>query len=530
MAKCALAIGGTGARCLEALVHLCAIGMGPEELFVLVLDPDESNGNIGILRDVITKYQDCRERLGSGATIFKTKIEYCTEKLSWSPAKPRERLIDCFDYPTLKARPQEKILADICDLLYTNSELKLEMDKGFWGHATIGAPIMARLKKEFKEANEAHSHANNSVGNPWRMMRNKIEEDLHGGVGGAHLFLFGSIFGATGASGLPAAGKILRDVLGKEVHIGGAFLLPYFGFAKQESRNVSDVISLSEDFFHKTKIALQYYSDIWGLESQGSPFDNVYLIGETELGMRQGDEQRPYAGGGPEQNNYAHYIELMAALAAIDSFHTERNFNAEQGSKIIRECTIARNANSVIEWSDLPESGLRERLVIFTTLAFAFRNFYHPLIMKEYINRSLRLFPWYVDHFDRKEIFDPNKMNAVNGYFKDFLEWLYRIHHSAQVDLRLLNRNILRKSRESTENGEPYKSLADYEFKDLLSDTKGACSHGYDILWQELCGLEKIKIEPYSCEGKLLYLLYLASQRFCNQNYQFVQNTTGGQT
>lgn len=43
-----IAIGGTGMRCLEAFVHLCAIGMfDNEEINILTLDTDQSNGNKG---------------------------------------------------------------------------------------------------------------------------------------------------------------------------------------------------------------------------------------------------------------------------------------------------------------------------------------------------------------------------------------------------------------------------------------------------------------------------------------------------
>ncbi len=41
-----LAGGGTGAKVAEALVHLCATGMGPEHVHVLFVDADTTNGNL----------------------------------------------------------------------------------------------------------------------------------------------------------------------------------------------------------------------------------------------------------------------------------------------------------------------------------------------------------------------------------------------------------------------------------------------------------------------------------------------------
>lgn len=47
-----IGIGGTGMRCLEAFVHLCAIGMMDDtEVNVLALDTDKRNGNFKRLQE-----------------------------------------------------------------------------------------------------------------------------------------------------------------------------------------------------------------------------------------------------------------------------------------------------------------------------------------------------------------------------------------------------------------------------------------------------------------------------------------------
>ena len=52
-----IAIGGTGMRCLEAFVHLCAVGMfDNEEINILTLDTDQSNGNKGRVERLIELY------------------------------------------------------------------------------------------------------------------------------------------------------------------------------------------------------------------------------------------------------------------------------------------------------------------------------------------------------------------------------------------------------------------------------------------------------------------------------------------
>ena len=46
MARCFfIGIGGTGAKCAEALIHLCAAGLGPDRCSIMLVDQDEPNGN-----------------------------------------------------------------------------------------------------------------------------------------------------------------------------------------------------------------------------------------------------------------------------------------------------------------------------------------------------------------------------------------------------------------------------------------------------------------------------------------------------
>ena len=41
-----IGIGGTGAKCIEHLVHSCSSGLGPDKLWVGMVDQDEANGNV----------------------------------------------------------------------------------------------------------------------------------------------------------------------------------------------------------------------------------------------------------------------------------------------------------------------------------------------------------------------------------------------------------------------------------------------------------------------------------------------------
>lgn len=42
-----IGIGGTGARCIEAIIHFAALGLfNQETLHLLFVDADETNGNL----------------------------------------------------------------------------------------------------------------------------------------------------------------------------------------------------------------------------------------------------------------------------------------------------------------------------------------------------------------------------------------------------------------------------------------------------------------------------------------------------
>ena len=491
-----VAIGGTGAKCLEAIVHLCSTGLGPDELFVLVVDSDESNGNIEKLKKVITNYQECYRILAPSSSIFRTKIDFSKEKITWSPARLGESLANYFRYDTLISSYKE--LGDICNLLYSQPELNLKWDKGFCGRSSIGAPVMSRIEELLHEP-------------PWSDFIQNIEQNLGSGKD-SRLFVLASIFGATGASGFPVVAGILREHFKnkKDLYIGGALLLPYFSFTVPPKQKGKGVFSAPEDFLLKTKVALTHYSYIWDMEP--SPYDLVYLTGEKVQDRQEGETERRFAAGGPDQNNYAHFIELLAALSSFD-FYSK---TIDRGS--VQQLATARVKEKVIEWRDLPSDDIKTMLLFFSTLAFSYRVFYHPLLIDLNLSKKPYLASWYVDHFlDTRLSSDIEKGNlkSVYDYFQTFLEWLYEICSSTGRELQFLNRNAFTESK-----NKDFKDLDDKYFK-TLSPTDGCeCSLGYDSLWNMLCNLTSATAEgPSSPAGRFTYLLYKASGEFCMKNY-----------
>src|SRR5690349_7122656 len=84
------ALGGSGARALEPMLHLCALGLGPRQLKVIIVDPDQSNAAVQRSRGLMERYIEIRRHLERDALpedgYFRTEvIDVIGRKILWSP-------------------------------------------------------------------------------------------------------------------------------------------------------------------------------------------------------------------------------------------------------------------------------------------------------------------------------------------------------------------------------------------------------------------------------------------------------------
>lgn len=531
----AVGIGGTGARCLESLVHLCAMGLGPEELFVLFVDPDKAHGNLSRAKQIITKYQECQEHLDlprKGVALFKTEIAFFTDnqrgepQYAWSPVTEEKTLKDYFRYYEL---PEP--FKDLCRLLYTERELTLEWDQGFRGHASIGAPVMANIKNELKN-------------DPWHGLIQSLKKTLHAEF--AKIFVFGTIFGGTGASGFPALASILRRTSVEErwtnadkLKIGGALLLPYFAYEIPSEVHKDDrLYARPEDFIVNAKTALSYYSSLW---PGSSPFDAIYPIGDQTFDS----EGRTFGRGGQCQKNETHYIELLAALSALH-FHFAPHKDTREWLQYYAGREVPRPEANTVSWEDIPcphwkredlpyeKNGdanlqLKTGMLFFISMALAYLAFYFPLINDDRFLRSPELIPWNMDNFLPGELRlskAAEEQRKVQVYLVSFLEWVCHIHFSTKRDLRLLNKAVLTRIRQRLQG--KHLDVRDFEmddssFKTLLdpdSSRYAPFEYGYDELFAKMCKLDGKNIPPSATTtGKLITMLYESVRVFCDENY-----------
>src|ERR1700686_2737540 len=219
MACYVIGIGGTGAKCVEALIHLCAAGLmpdirnkqgqvvGKEDLYLAFVDADGSNGNLERARITLTQYEGCKSNKLGSTDLFKTPLLVVKGEDkshdTWSPftgeGSTQPQLGTFFDYEAVSTSPNQehRRIAHLFDVLYSGEERTTTLERGFRGHPSIGAAVLSSTLKF-------------SGNEPWETFKNRIRQDV-AAAGGAKIILIGSIFGGTGAAGLPTIARLISN-------------------------------------------------------------------------------------------------------------------------------------------------------------------------------------------------------------------------------------------------------------------------------------------------------------------------------
>ena len=482
----AIGIGGTGAKCLESLIHLAAAGMMPEEnseLYMLFVDPDAANGCLERAVATLNRYKTFSNNPQlEQSCLLQTKIR-SADRTFWTPFKDdaQPRLSDFYGYNTLLRA--KDTTADLFQVLYSTKERTTTLDKGFRGHPSIGASVMAQTVKLGED-------------DPWLTFRTLVAKDTD-----AKVFLAGSIFGGTGASGFPTIAALVKDELkGKKVQIGGALVLPYFTFTDIGDNELK---AKAEHFLMNTQAALKYYH-LW---NKKLIYDAIYLFG---------DESRVEVEnslGGPEQQNASHFIELYAALAAVDFFG--RDFGPDA---VPQYFMTAREQGNQLKWTDLPDeqkgNKIRSKIRQLAHFAFAYLSIYQPML--EDIRKKGRNYraPWYIDFFKRNGIsLDNNQtqtsLKDIQDYCKDFLIWLANIQNSVGNTELVKYETYAQKTDGNRLKLKSPDSFVLEEFGNLISPYHQKESSLYPVnkLWKDMC-LAKGKGDGTGDIGRFLATLY----------------------
>jgi len=440
--------GGSGSRVLEAILHLCAAGLGPQNLRILGIDTDGANGNTSRMKGLLDMYLECHQRFAGklgNLRLFGTKLDlFDTEggenvlKI-WAPIQTGDTLSDLLNYDNLDAT---KTPSDVVHLLFTEDELHTELDRGFLGHTAIGAAAMSLLSL----------HANQQ---PWKQVIEKLRGDI-AQLDGARVMLVGSVFGGTGASAIHPVARFLRTVPeanSANLKIGVAALVPYFRFEKSTTSvdSKTKMTVKSEWFPLATRSSVQFYQHL--RENRDWQFDAIYWIGDNS------PMEVSYSPGGSEQKNPAHFVDLLAAFSCLEFFENPVTTKACYYSGPRQDVEPQLNERNLLDWLDIPfnyfaQDDIRTKLLQFFLAGFVHLGFCDELLRMEDIDRRPFCVPWYLERFALNDDWFASQENLealdlLTNYFKKYhFTWWDQIHRQELV--RLFNRAAIHKNSDDT--------------------------------------------------------------------------------
>lgn len=316
-----IAIGGTGMRCAESFVHLCAMGMFDNtEINLLALDTDYENGNFLRLKTLIGAYNGIYpERKGPlENTLFSSIIRYYEFSPNYG-AGTNFNSVSGYSTSQTKIHDENGVKwkeSDLVDLSLTTDMREMDLQHGYRAQTQMGSMLMYHAVLEeaykYKEGATKDSHLCKFIEN---LMNTK----------GSKVFIFGSVFGGTGASSIPILPRALQkaaQIISKEGQadiitdnfFGTVMLTSYFQFGTPTKQG--KVVATSDQFAFNSQAALFFYNND---KTVKRTYKRLYLIGRENLRDLK-KEIKSSVTGGSLQRNPVDYIELLAASAAYDFF------------------------------------------------------------------------------------------------------------------------------------------------------------------------------------------------------------------
>ncbi len=459
--------GGTGMRCLQAFVHLCAMGMfDDKEIHLLALDTDLDNANFADLKKLINdcylpiKGQDEAKRTALKDTFFSANIKF----YKFSP-----------DYSKTDTQNPSKIFGllhedknstDLANLLFTKNVQEFDLKHGYRTQTHMGSMLM------YNGILEAVNDLNTDIA---RFLKALLDESQTGTE--AKVFVMGSVFGGTGASSIPVVPLALRDAAFKafnkaaltNIRYGAALLTHYFTFnlASDTERAREKVLADAKNFPINSQAALMFYeNDKTVIET----YDSFYIIGTENSTYQLIPNQKDTITGGDKQRNQSHYLELIAAGAAHSFFNT----NTVNDSAVYYFKSI--DQTGALDFKDfINNDTFIKRFTWFTAMAFLV-NWDNTDFIKADRNNKIEGETNY--HQLGKE-----EVDALKRYFCFYLfgfrdnagslqnDWLRQLHRSAGG-----NNNLLFNPDIFSEN------VANIKFHEIFSNPKYKM-HNLDISW-----------------------------------------------
>jgi hypothetical protein len=288
---------------------------------------------------------------------------------------------------------------------------------------------------------------------------------------------------------------------------------PYFSFPRDENNTANSPGTDSAKHAIATQAALLHYA-------QTPPnYQHIYLVGAPARPQTNAHNVR----GGEQQTNAPHYIELVAALAAVDFFSLP---SIESTSRQLHYAdTISKQPEQDrgIDWETLPVSSFRayernsikESLIAFSTFAYLYQHLLHHRFIND---REYRKANWYARNFGQLPLDDQfEQLDKLYRFVSSYTRWLRELGATCQPtndEPRLFNWNAL-----ADGHNEDTRRLNLGSLLAMLGANPKYMSNGWDRINDLLNGITLAQPMPDSATGLFIYLLYEAVAQYCRDNY-----------
>lgn len=444
MPRYVIAVGGTGNKILESMVYAaCADAFYTvnehgqrrpiSQLHLLSVDVDAACGNTTRAKRAAEYYESVRKAFavsGLKHRCFHTRltVDKWSMNLSRRAASVRQMA---------QGSSADRLLARA---LFTPAEANLEYSEGFRGHPDLGVLFFSDLLGSLEQARR------DGQIDELNAMIDNMRRDIANGET-VQVLLCGSIFGGTGASGIPALSQYLTALFAehKEQFVMGAILmLPYYSVPAAHVDEQQQIAVNSDLFLDKARTALAYYG-IEGMikgsrTDEHGVFDALYLLG---LPPEYFVCTRLYSTGSQSQENDAHLLEWLATRCAARFFRT--GFRGDERHNI--DCYYYQCHGTRFSWAGFDDEAplYRARYGALAKAAAVYLSECHPTLMAHVCTGSRRMgrvgycaaFFHNAKHLPAAErVLLQERLEALYHFFAFYVNWLSQVVRTLPKPLR----------------------------------------------------------------------------------------------
>jgi len=331
-----------------------------QEIEILTLDTDQTNGNKGRSEELIRLYNRVKSSDTSEGgtpntgTFFSTKLNLYRFFTDYS-GKGRETYKNLAKLATGTAEQQRdnQLLSDL--FLDNQSVQEFNLAHGYRAQTHLGSLLMYHGITE-----AARNIAKGIQVLPQERELGEFIAKLEQAGEKGRVFVFGSVFGGTGASAIPVIPNALKDFVQirsagassidlNKTKFGATLLTEYFTFKKpdekQRSSKADSIIADASFFPLNSQAALQFYQSDPTVQKS---YKLLYHIGWPVESKKteEGQESGKTITGGAEQKNPCHITELLSACAAYDFFTRATGLDSSKAEYLYKAATFNNNSFS----------------------------------------------------------------------------------------------------------------------------------------------------------------------------------------